>query len=455
MSKKIFLIFIFFGLILRLLFSAFSFHTGDLASWMYLGDSIFKYNISPFVWWSQGPLNLIPIVGFQFLHYLMPNNNYFSSICYHLSFILGDFLIILLIEKILNNYYKEKGDHYLPVLVIWFNIIFIFLSSIKGQTEQWMVLFTLLGIYLTSKNKIFTGFLFLGCGFAVKYIPILLMPFLLLIINPKKYFKNIFAFILPFILGFIFFYFINLIIYNDKNLIRYILDRTGTIFGSFTPDFAGQIFVGTGMSIWGQLSQIKIVSKETLVQLKKYWLHIYIVYYCLLFCFFYLLKLKLKLINLGDRKVFILINIIYADLLLPFLWLYPQMTDHRLLNLVFPLYFLFIFAKLNLNILNSIILFFIFAADIYSKGGYFLIKANTYIYSIIWVLLSITMYIFSIKNKDDLLLAFTSITVFSALFITGKPHYHQWMMLLSYIYLIIITIVLNIKIINQLKIPNE
>ncbi len=444
MNKKIyFLVLFLLGLFLRIIYSSFSFHTGDLAAWKYIGDSIYKYHISPFLWWSQGPLNFLPVLGFQFLDHVIPHNDYASSVIYHLPFIVGD-LFVFLIVYLITSKYSPKEKYTFP-LIIWFNILFIYVSSIKGQTEQWMIVFNLLGVYLISKKKYNSGLFILGCGFAVKYLTIFLIPFLIYFIPSKKILKYIFLFILPLILGFFSFHIINLAIFKDANFFRYLFDRRGTIFGSFTPDLGGKIFVGTGMSIWGELYQLTSIGKTTLTQYKSNWLPIFVVFYAFVFLALFILNTKVKLTQIDDKKQFGLLSLLSVNIYAVFLLLYPQMSDHRMLNLIIPLYFVALFFNFNLNYINTVALFFVLGSDIYVKGSYFLLQGVSIpILTLIWIPVVASMFIVSINNFKDALFSIVTIGVFCFMYITGNAVYHYWIWFNNYLFLSIYILFMNV-----------
>lgn len=429
-----FLGFIISGLVIRALYSSFSFQVGDLESWKYFGNSLFIYHMSPFMWWSQGPLNGIPLLFFQKINYLgLSNNPYVLSMLHHIPFIVGDIFLTAVAYKVFSLYLPEK--RYFATIMVWLNPLLIFVSSVKGQTEQYMVGFTILALLALSTDKLARGFFSLGCAVAVKYMPILLAPYILFThgLNKRVVFFS-FLVLAPTLIGFLLMHYINVIFYHDHHFLRYFMDRAGTIFGNFVPNL-GSVFVGTGSSIWGELRQANVVDVSTLNFIKGKWLVIYALYYV---SFFSGLVISRKhVVNASGRNKIIFLTGIYSALTLPFLLLYPQTVDHRFLNLMIPALIGCLIMELDdlLSLLNILCILVIFAGDIYSKGSLFLLSGLTPLAcTILWIALFIPTFML-IANKRNFFLLLSSLVVLCSLFYLGDNNMHYLMFFMNYLLL--------------------
>lgn len=212
------------------------------------------------------------------------------------------------------------------------------------------------------------------------------------------------------------------------------MDRAGTIFGTFVPNF-GNVFIGTGSSIWGELHQMNLIKVNVLSLIKSNWITIYA--FCYMSIFLTFLKFRNKLVVNDPRNKFILINLIYVIIVVPFLFLYPQTVDHRFLNFIIPLFFICFMMDMDVNILGIFSLMVILASDIYNKGALFHFNnISLFIATLLWLALFICFFAVT-TNRRNIFISVISLMTFCAVFYLGNSSLHFNLFLVNYIVLFI------------------
>jgi hypothetical protein len=455
-EKIVFLLYFLPGLILRFLLATFSNHAGDQQSWKLFGRLFYDLSISPYVWQSQGPLNSFPIILFSFVNYTFQINAYALNFFFNLGFILGDLILILFVFLILNKI--DHTERFRNTLTIWYSSLLIYISSIWGQSEQWMVAFGILSLYFFSKKKILYAAFFLAVSFSFKYFTVILLPFILLLTSRKYWFKTILYFFIFSMISFVIVFVLNLILFNDYSYFSYLIGRSETITGNFLPNTSSS-FVGTGSSIWGQLYNLGYVPVNTLNSIKKYWYIIFLLFYLfyiISFVYFFQ-KNKIFTSGLSSKFIFITFCLIYSSLATVFLFLYPQSQIQRFLNIIIPLYFVYFgldedgSEKIILPILNILL---IVGNDIFAPGKLFHLEGlNSFLISMIYIILFISQLLFFkfITIRRWIILLSASILWLPMIYFFGQSSLHFIFSLVNFILIMLVCLQLNIKLFIQLK----
>ena len=131
------------------------------------------------------------------------------------------FKILNIIVHILNCYliWKISKNRKL-VLIYGLNPLMLFEGIINVHNDIYLILFSLLGIYLKKQNKIWLAVVSIALGSLIKYIPILLLPY---IINNEKI-KNQLVYLVEFVLVFLGLTFIQT---GSITSILNVMDQTG------------------------------------------------------------------------------------------------------------------------------------------------------------------------------------------------------------------------------------
>lgn len=94
--------------------------------------------------------------------------------------ILSLFKILNIIVHLMNCYLIWKiSKNKKLVLLYGLNPLILFEGIINVHNDIFLILFSLIGIYLKKQNKIELAVLSIACGALIKYIPILLLPYIL------------------------------------------------------------------------------------------------------------------------------------------------------------------------------------------------------------------------------------------------------------------------------------
>ena len=440
-SRKAFLWFLALGFVLRILYSSISFHLGDLGSWESLGEFIFRYHISPFIWWAQGPFDAIPVMAFQGLNYLGFTSPYLLSIFEHIPFIFGDALLTLISFFVLRDYFPK--NKFIYTTIIWFNCLLIFISSVWGQTDVWMIACTILSLYFFSKEDIWLGAIALGCAASFKYVPLAILPALLVFYwKPRDLIKIFIGTFSIFIGSFIFVYLLNLLIYHDPYFFSYFLDRSGTIFGRFTPNLDGGTFISTGSALWGELYMLHIYTTQALTPWKSLWLPIYTTFYLVFSIWVLTLGYRNRTKISQPREKFIFLNIFYAAILIPFMLLYPQSQLQRFINFMIPLQFVFFYFEWDLVLLGIVNILTVIANDIYAAGSLFHLSGkNILITTTLLAILFSSSLVFLINSRRQFYIAVLTLLVFISLYYFNNSGLHPLLTLVNYLALLTLSFV--------------
>lgn len=187
------------GILLRLFLSFATFHPDVLAfdlggkvvasgNILHLYDyssNIAVFNYPPPIYWFHGLFHLFPFSNYGFVK---------------LSYLIFDILIVLVLLKL----FPTQNSARLAIILWVFNPIALFATYMMGQFDIIPTFFTLLSVYLISKNKLEWAALALGCGIAFKVYPIfLLIPLIILGKNYMEKFKFAVLALLPYLLSII------------------------------------------------------------------------------------------------------------------------------------------------------------------------------------------------------------------------------------------------------------
>lgn len=99
-----------------------------------------------------------------------------------------DALLVFLIYKTANLLFKSKEKAFNAALIYAFNPISITISSVHGQIESVWLFFVLLAFYLLMQKKqhVFVSALVFGIGVSIKMTPLILLPFIILLLKSWK-----------------------------------------------------------------------------------------------------------------------------------------------------------------------------------------------------------------------------------------------------------------------------
>lgn len=163
------------GIVLRVFLSFATFHPDTVA--FYLGgrevasghilnlydfsSNLAVFNYPPLIYWFHGLFHLVSFSNYGFVK---------------LPYLIFDLLIVWVFLKIF-----PQGSSKLAIGLWMFNPVALFATYMMGQFDIIPTFFTLLSVYLISKNKLDYAALALGSGVAFKLYPIfLLIPLMIL-----------------------------------------------------------------------------------------------------------------------------------------------------------------------------------------------------------------------------------------------------------------------------------
>lgn len=219
-EKSDILLLLFSGLVFRIFISNFGTLELDHGTFMAWSNNLVEVGLNNFYnsWSDYFP-------GYLYILYLLGKINAFlpeySTILYKLPAIISDILTTLLIYNIITKVKNKKQAIIFSSLYI-FNPAIFSNSSLWGQADSLVALFTMASIFYFEKN-VFVSAIFLAIGTLVKPQAAFILPSILyLFIKNKKsllsYIGYIFSGLSVFILGFVPFN-------NKNNLFDFILER--------------------------------------------------------------------------------------------------------------------------------------------------------------------------------------------------------------------------------------
>lgn len=223
-------------------------------------------------WSDYFPGYLYFLYGLAKINTFIPD---YTTILFKLPAIVSDILVGLLIFKIVEKH-KNKSQAYFSSVLYLFNPAVFYNSSLWGQADGLVALFTLLTLYVFNKN-IYLSAVTLAIGTLIKPQAAFILPAIIyLFLVNKKSLKSFISYGLvsftTFVAGFLPFN-------NKSNLYEFILDRINVsanqypygsvnafsfwgVFGFWKPD-ANIVYIGLALSILiiSVLSVILIVKK--------------------------------------------------------------------------------------------------------------------------------------------------------------------------------------------------
>ncbi|MCL4385685.1 MAG: glycosyltransferase 87 family protein [Cyanobacteria bacterium] len=184
-NKKLFLLLILFGIILRIVLAFNSFGSNDIFTWYNFANKLNKYGLG-YLYKNDPNFNHPPIMGYYagIILWLSKVTGIKFAFIFKIPTIFSDFLITALLLKILKKnkdklVWKKAANYSL-------SIIAILISAYHGNTDSFIAFFLLLSAYLIENNNPFFAGLSLAISINVKIIPIILIPLLLTYYKNKK-----------------------------------------------------------------------------------------------------------------------------------------------------------------------------------------------------------------------------------------------------------------------------
>lgn len=172
------------GLAVRLATSTFLGHPYDFEIWRTYWKLVWSFDVNALFWWSQGPLGLITMVVSQSPLVLVEGlgldlQGPLENLVLHAPFLAGDLLLAYALWSSLARYARPWAT---PGLISWALLPgFWWIPAGHGQFDAWVPATTLLAVLAAAEGRWRRAGVWLGIGFGFKYVPILLLPGLLLI----------------------------------------------------------------------------------------------------------------------------------------------------------------------------------------------------------------------------------------------------------------------------------
>lgn len=203
LSNRRILVVILLGLAVRLLLSFLPGFKIDVDDWFAWSDRLSSFNFSQFYSkevftdYTPGYLYILSILGFLKNLLQLPDNIFYLIL--KLPAIISDIVIGLLVYKEIRKHVSTKAALFVLVLIL-FNPVVIFNSSVWGQIDSILTLLIFATIITLKNNNFILSSLLFGLALLVKPQALTIAPLMILFLLSHFKLSNLFKLSIPFFL---------------------------------------------------------------------------------------------------------------------------------------------------------------------------------------------------------------------------------------------------------------